>query len=81
GLPRHCHARPCAGHPRLYDPAKIKDVDGRDKPGHDTETHTRPLPVMPGHSRPKDGVLSHAYVAGIHVFKARRRSKDVDGIG
>jgi hypothetical protein len=23
---------------------------------------------MPGHSRPKDGVLSHAYVPGIHVF-------------
>jgi hypothetical protein len=22
---------------------------------------------MPAHSRPKDGVLSHAYVAGIHV--------------
>ena len=24
---------------------------------------------MPAHSRPKDGVLSHAYVAGIHVLK------------
>jgi hypothetical protein len=24
---------------------------------------------MPGHSRPKDGVLSHAYVAGIFVLK------------
>jgi hypothetical protein len=24
--------------------------------------------VMPGHSRPKDGVLSHAYVPGIHVL-------------
>ena len=24
--------------------------------------------VMPAHSRPKDGVLSHAYVAGIHIF-------------
>ena len=24
--------------------------------------------VMPAHSRPKDGVLSHAYVAGIHVL-------------
>jgi hypothetical protein len=23
---------------------------------------------MPAHSRPKDGVLSHAYVAGIHDF-------------
>jgi hypothetical protein len=23
---------------------------------------------MPGHSRLKDGVLSHAYVPGIHVF-------------
>jgi hypothetical protein len=23
---------------------------------------------MPAHSRPKDGVLSHAYVAGIHVL-------------
>ena len=25
--------------------------------------------VMPGHSRPKDGVLSHAYVAAIHVLR------------
>jgi hypothetical protein len=24
---------------------------------------------MPALSRPKDGVLSHAYVAGIHVLK------------
>jgi len=24
--------------------------------------------VMAGHSRPKDGVLSHAYVPVIHVF-------------
>jgi len=23
---------------------------------------------MPGHSRPKDVVLSHAYVPGIHVY-------------
>jgi hypothetical protein len=28
--------------------------------------------VMPAHSRPKDGVLSHAYVAGIHVLKLVR---------
>jgi hypothetical protein len=28
--------------------------------------------VMPAHSRPKDGVLSHAYVAGIHVFTAQQ---------
>jgi len=27
------HARPCAGHPRLC--CSEKDVDGRDKPGHD----------------------------------------------
>jgi len=26
--------------------------------------------VMPAHSRPKDGVLAHAYVAGIHVCAA-----------
>src|SRR5262249_42782868 len=29
------HARPCAGHPRLGNGDDIKDVDGRDKPGHD----------------------------------------------
>ena len=29
--------------------------------------------VMAGHSRPKDGVLSHAYVAAIHVFLTSRR--------
>jgi hypothetical protein len=27
------HARPCAGHPRLFP--NEKGVDGRDKPGHD----------------------------------------------
>jgi hypothetical protein len=35
--------------------------------------------VMPRHSRPKDGVLSHAYVTGIHVLDglvhARRRCR------
>jgi hypothetical protein len=30
------HARPCAGHPRLSSRGD-KDVDGRDKPGHDGE--------------------------------------------
>jgi|SoiMethySBSTD1v2_1073268.scaffolds.fasta_scaffold02046_20 hypothetical protein len=25
--------------------------------------------VMPGHSPPKDGVLSHAYVPGIHALR------------
>jgi len=34
--------------------------------------------VMPAHSRPKDGVASLAYVAGIHVFLERRK-QDVDG--
>jgi len=29
------HARACRGHPRLYFFARQKDVDGRDKPGHD----------------------------------------------
>jgi hypothetical protein len=24
--------------------------------------------VVPGHRRPKDGVLSHTYVPGIHVL-------------
>jgi hypothetical protein len=38
-----------------------EDVDGRDKPGHDSEGG-----VMRGHSRPKDGVLSHAYDPRIH---------------
>jgi hypothetical protein len=34
--------------------------------------------VMPAHSRPKDGVASLAYVAGIHVFRPCRK-QDVDG--
>jgi hypothetical protein len=33
---------------------------------------------MPAHSRPKDGVASLAYVAGIHVFLERSK-QDVDG--
>ena len=32
---------------------------------------------MAGHSRPKDGVLLHAYVPAIHVF-LRAMPKDVD---
>jgi len=31
---------------------------------------------MPGHSRSKNGVLTHAYVPGIHVFQ---RKQGVDG--
>ena len=34
--------------------------------------------VMPAHSRPKDGVASLAYVAGIHVLFSFK-IKDVDG--
>jgi hypothetical protein len=30
---------------------------------------------MPAHSRPKDGVLSHAYVPGIHVFTTQQPAK------
>jgi len=33
--------------------------------------------VMAGHSRPKDGVLSHAYDPAIHVFLGAT-IKDVD---
>ena len=32
---------------------------------------------MAGHRRPKDGVLSHAYVPAIHVF-AQDGAQDVD---
>jgi len=35
GSPRH--ARLYAGHPRLWT-SEGKDVDGRDKPGHDKKT-------------------------------------------
>jgi len=28
--------------------------------------------VMAGHSRPKDGALSHTYVPAIHVFDVAR---------
>ena len=35
------------------------------------------LAVMAGHSRPKDGVLLHAYVPAIHVF-VQARLQDVD---
>ena len=37
-------------------------------PGFTPGIHVLRLSVMPAHSRPKDGVLSHAYVAGIHVL-------------
>src|SRR6185437_3463761 len=38
------HARPCAGHPRLYGGLAKQDVDGRDKPGHDERESSRDLP-------------------------------------
>jgi hypothetical protein len=31
--------------------------------------------VMPGHSRPKDGVASLAYVPGIHIFTAAHHQR------
>jgi len=31
--------------------------------------------VMPAHSRPKDGVLTHAYVAGIHAFTTSQQAR------
>jgi len=34
--------------------------------------------VMAGHSRPKDGVLSYAYVPAIHVFLAAVQNQDMD---
>jgi hypothetical protein len=37
--------------------------------------HCRPA-VMPGHSRSKNGVLSHAYVPGIHVFRLDKQTVD-----
>jgi hypothetical protein len=36
-----------------------------------------PFGVMAGHSRPKDGVASLAYVPAIHVFLAAQK-QDVD---
>jgi hypothetical protein len=35
-LLRH-HARACRGHPRVSLQLSAKDVDGRDKPGHDLD--------------------------------------------
>src|SRR5690348_6973008 len=55
-------ARPC--HPKR---------DHRDEPGDDSVGRPRTLAnVMAGHSRPKDGVLPHAYVPAISLRKARR---------
>jgi hypothetical protein len=42
-----------------------------------TTRKARPLFVMAGHSRSKNGVLSHAYVPAIHVF-ADGWPQDVD---
>ena len=37
--------------------------------------------VMPGPSRQKDGVLSHAYVLGIHVLRWATRKTWMAGTG
>jgi hypothetical protein len=34
---------------------------------------------MPGHSRPKDGIVSLAYVPGIHAFLPKRNKAWVAG--
>ena len=44
----HRHARACRGHPRLFLIPNKKGVDGRDKPGHDTERQTRAVPAGRG---------------------------------
>jgi hypothetical protein len=44
-------------------------VIGAFRSGYVCETHP-PRAVMAGHSRPKDGVASLAYVPAIHVFLA-----------
>ena len=33
---------------------------------------------MAGHSRPKDGVLSHAYITAIHILLSLEQPEDVD---
>jgi hypothetical protein len=43
-LPVSCPAKP--GHLRLCEASCSKDVDGRDKRGHDTEGNARPLPQV-----------------------------------
>jgi hypothetical protein len=59
--------------PVIHDLLKCrKDVDARDKRGHDAVciARVRLSAVMAGHSRPKDGVLSHAYGPAIHDLLA-----------
>src|SRR5262249_18279717 len=75
------HARACPGHPRLRASATSKKwMAGKSRtrtlprharacPGHDGVRGVRHLTqahVMRGHSRPKDGVLSHTYDPRIH---------------
>jgi hypothetical protein len=51
-----------------------KDVDGRDKPGHDVETHCLSF-VMPAHSRPCLSIVMPGFMPGIHVFTTLQKSK------
>src|SRR5258708_7975535 len=76
------HARPCAGHPRLTPtrPA-VKDVDGRDKLGHDDcYCHCEPSGLAFG--KPKDR-LREAIPRGkcrwIEIASARWRGPRNDG--
>jgi hypothetical protein len=64
------HARACRGHPDSVGTAVPPSRD-RDKPGDDLRWISCISLVMAGHSCPKDGVLSHAYVPAIHVFASR----------
>jgi hypothetical protein len=66
--PLRRHARPCAGHPRLNGRAKFKDVDGRDKPGHDE------LDLCPAMTRFVTGMTVEGFIAGMTIpFKMIKR--------
>jgi hypothetical protein len=53
-------------HPRLHAVRFEKGVDARNKCGHDAVFNGTAIQlVMPGHSRSKSGVLSHAYGPGM----------------
>ena len=52
-----------------------KDVDGRDKPGHDVEAHCLSF-VMPAHSRPCLSIVMPGFMPG--TLFTTCKIKDVD---
>src|SRR5262249_914607 len=67
------HARACPGHPRLWGQEK-KDVDGRDRPGHDGESYASSTASAPFTASALSVTVFSSEVACTAMFSAKNRA-------